>query len=319
LIQLGVTTGAFAALAAAMFLSLDVSYWLTLGLAFPTAGFMIRLFIIQHDCGHGSYFRTRRARDFVGACIGVLTLIPYQYWRRTHAYHHAHNGDLDFRGFGDVDTITVAEYHALSPRKRLGYRLYRHPLILLGLGPFFQFVVKHRYPTDLPRDWKHAWASVWRTNAAIAVALAVIATTIGLQRFLLVYLPVLAITTTVGVYLFYVQHQFEDTYWHRHDHWNYFEASLEGSSLLVLPRWLEWLTGYIGIHHVHHLNARIPNYKLRECMEAVPELQNATRLRLRDGWRLLWLTLWDEESQQLIGFKDLKRRAAAPARLDRAA
>ena len=244
-------------------------------------------------------------RDLVGGCIGVLTLIPYQYWRRTHAYHHAHNGDLDFRGFGDVDTITVREYRALPPKGRLAYRLYRNPLVLLGVGPFYQFVLKHRFPTDLPRDWKHAWASIWKTNLAIAVMLVVIGLTVGLRSFLLVYTPVLLITTTIGVFLFYVQHQFEETYWHRHDEWDYFEASLEGSSLLVLPRWLEWLTGYIGIHHVHHLNALIPNYKLRECMEAIPELQNATKIRIRDGWRLLRLTLWDEEQQRLIGFKDL--------------
>jgi len=311
--QLAVTLVGFAALWTLMLFSLEVHYGLTLLLAFPTAGFLIRLFIIQHDCGHGSYFRSRRARDVVGFCIGVLTLIPYQYWRRTHAYHHAHSGDLDFRGFGDIDTVTVEEYQALTRWGRLGYRLYRNPLLFLTVGPLFHFVVKHRYPWDVPRDWKQAWASVWWTNLCLLGVLLLAWQTIGLQRFFLVQIPVTVLTCSIGVWLFYVQHQFEDTYWHRHEEWDYFEAALQGSSHLVLPKPLQWITGNIGIHHVHHLNSQIPNYRLQECLDATPALQQARQVTIRQSWKLLFLTLWDEESQRLIGFRELRRRDGAAA------
>ena len=237
--QLAVTVALFATGWATMWWSLQIHYGLTLLLALPTSGLLMRLFMIQHDCGHGSFFRSRRARDIVGFCIGVLTLTPYQYWRRTHAYHHAHSGDLDFRGFGDIDTLTVREYRALSPRKRLGYRLYRNPLLLLSIGPLFHFVVKHRYPWDIPRKWKAAWASVWWTNLALVGLVSVMALTLGLRPFLLIQLPITALTCSFGVLLFYVQHQFEDTYWDEHEDWDYFEASLLGSSHLVLPKPLQ--------------------------------------------------------------------------------
>lgn len=293
--------------------ALDVGYWLTLLLAVPTAGFLMRMFMIQHDCGHGSFFKSRRARDGVGFWIGVFTLIPYQYWRKTHAYHHAHSGDLDFRGFGDVDTLTLEEYRALPPLKRLAYRAYRHPLVLFGIGPLFHFVVKHRYPWDIPRDWSQAWRSVWLTNLAVAVIVAGMVLAVGWKAFVLVHLPVMAVTTSAGVWLFYVQHQFEDTYWHRHEDWDYFDAALQGSSYLVLPRPLQWITANIGIHHVHHLNARIPNYRLQECMEAHPEFQAVTRITVRDSWRLTRLTLWDEERNELISFREARRRVPAAA------
>jgi acyl-lipid omega-6 desaturase (Delta-12 desaturase) len=304
-IQLAITFGSFAGLWYLTYRSLEVSYLLTLFLAIPTAGFLMRLFMIQHDCGHGSYFRSRQARDTVGFMIGVLTLIPYQYWRRTHAYHHAHAGDLDFRGFGDIDTLTVKEYLALSPMRRLGYRVYRNPILLLTVGPLFHFVVKHRYPWDIPRDWKQAWASVWWTNFWLVVLLVVAWQTIGLRSFFLVQAPVTFVTCAAGVWLFYVQHQFEETYWHRHQDWNYFEAAVFGSSQLVLPRPLQWITANIGIHQVHHLNAQIPNYRLEECLNANPALQQATRITFRDTFRLLGLALWDEDRDRLIPFKEL--------------
>jgi len=288
--------------------ALGVGYWLTLLLAVPTAGFLMRMFMIQHDCGHGSFFSSRRARDTVGFWIGVLTLIPYQYWRKTHAYHHAHSGDLDFRGFGDVDTLTVEEYRSLPPLKRFAYRAYRHPLVLFGIGPLFHFVVKHRYPWDIPRDWSQAWRSVWLTNLAVAGIVVALVWAIGWGPFVQVHLPVLAVTTSAGVWLFYVQHQFEDTYWHRHQDWDYFDAALQGSSYLVLPRPLQWITANIGIHHVHHLNARIPNYRLQACMEANPEFQEVTRITIRESWRLTRLALWDEEARELISFREVRRR-----------
>jgi len=309
-IQLVLTATTYFALWIAAYFSLRIHYGLTLLILLPTGGFLMRLFMIQHDCGHGSYFRSRRARDIVGFCIGVLTLTPYQYWRRTHAHHHAHSGDLDLRGFGDIPTLTVNEYRSLPRMKRFGYRLYRNPLILLGIGPLFHFVIKHRFPWDVPRDWKQAWASVWWTNLCLVAIVVIMWQTIGLRSFLMVQAPITIITCAAGVWLFYVQHQFEDTYWHRHEDWDYFDAALHGSSHLVLPRPLQWLTAYIGLHHVHHLNAQIPNYRLPECLEATPELQNATTIGIMDGWRLLRLTLWDEERQRLIGFGDLRRATA---------
>jgi omega-6 fatty acid desaturase (delta-12 desaturase) len=310
-LQLSLTVMLFAGSWALMLWSLQIGYWLTLLLALPTAGFLMRLFMIQHDCGHGSYFRSRRARDWVGFCIGVLVLTPYQYWRRTHAHHHAHSGNLDFRSFGDIETLTRREYEARTPRERLAYRLYRNPLLLLTIGPLFHFVVKHRYPWDIPKSWKKEWASVWGTNAALAALLVVMALTVGLKSFLLVHLPVLVITTSLGVYLFYVQHQYENTYWHRKEDWDHFEASIYGASHLVLPRPLQWITAYIGIHHVHHLNSMIPNYKLEACMNASPELQQSTQIRLKDSFRLLNLALWDEDAERLIGFRELRRQRAA--------
>ena len=306
-IQLLTSAAPFFTLWYLMLRSLELSYWLALVLALPAAGFLMRLFMIQHDCGHGSFFKSRCARDWVGSCIGVLVLIPYQYWRRTHAYHHAHSGNLDFRGFGDIDTITVREYLARPRLMRLAYRMYRHPLMLFGVGPAFHFLVKHRYPWDVPRSWKEAWASVWWTNAALVAVVLFMGSTLGWGRFLAVQVPITLAAASLGVGLFYVQHQFEDTYWRRHDDWDFYDAALQGSSYLVLPRPLQWITANIGLHHVHHLSSRIPNYRLQECMDSNPELQQATRVTLRDSLRLVRLTLWDEEGRRLVGFKDLAR------------
>ena len=287
--------------------SLEVGYWLTLILAVPTTGFMMRLFMIQHDCGHGSFFHSRRARDVLGFWIGVLLLTPYEYWRKTHAYHHAHSGNLTFRGFGDIDTFTVKEYLSWPRRRRLAYRFYRHPLVLFTIGPAFHFLVKHRYPWDIPRDWTHAWRSVWLTNLAIAGVVALMGATIGLKAFLMVQVPMTLLACSLGVWLFYVQHQFEHTYWHWHEQWDYYEASLYGSSYLVLPAPLQWITANIGVHHVHHLSARIPNYRLQQVHDENPELQVVTKVTVKDTWRLIGLTLWDEERERLIRFKDLKK------------
>ena len=292
--------------------SLEVGYWLTLLLSVPTAGFMMRLFMIQHDCGHGSFFKSRRARDCVGFCIGVILLTPYQYWRKTHAYHHAHSGDLDFRGFGDIDTLTVREYRTLPWYGRAAYRAYRHPAVLFGIGPLFQFIVKHRYPWDIPRTWKQAWRSVWWTNAALVAVVATMGVTVGFTRFLLVQAPVTLIASALGVWLFYVQHQFEHTYWHWHRNWDYYDSALHGSSYLDLPAPLQWMTANIGVHHVHHMSSRIPNYKLQRAHDENPEFHIVSRVGLRDTWRLIRLTLWDEDDERLVRFKDLKhlRRAA---------
>ena len=306
-VQLLTSAIPFFILWALAFQATKVSYWLTLALALPTAGFLMRLFMIQHDCGHGSFFRSRKARDVLGFWIGVLTLTPYAYWRKTHAYHHAHSGDLDLRGFGDIDTLTVREYRALPWHRRAAYRLYRNPLILFGIGAVLHFTVIHRYPRTTPKEWTGAWRSVWLTNLALAGIVSAMVLTIGLKSFLMVQLPITVLTCSMGVWLFYVQHQFEDTYWHRHENWDYYDAALEGSSLLVLPGPLQWLTANIGIHHIHHLSARIPNYRLQEAMDAVPELQNPTRITLGESLELVFLTLWDEDREQLVRFRDARR------------
>ena len=294
----------------ASYRALSVSYWLSLALAVPTAVFLTRLFMIQHDCGHGSFFKSQNTANRVGFWIGVLTLTPYRYWRRTHAYHHAHSGDLGFRGLGDIDLITVREYYGMPFLGRLRYRAYRHPAVLLGLGGFFVFVIKHRFPWDIPRHWRREWRSVWKTNAALAGIALFMWLTIGLKTFALVHLPVLLLTVTPGVWLFYVQHQFEDTYWREHDNWGYVDANLRGSSHLVLPKVLQWVTASIGIHHVHHLNAKIPNYRLQECLDSNPKLQGVTKLTLWEAIKTLNLSLWHEDSKRLVSFTEAKGLAA---------
>lgn len=312
-VQLSITVGLFAASWAAMYWSLSVSYWLTLLLSFPTAGFLVRLFMIQHDCGHGSYFKTAVSRDTVGFLLGVLTLTPYAYWRKTHAYHHSHSGDLDFRGFGDIRTLTVEEYKALPRWDKFGYRMYRNPVVMLTVGAMFHFLIKHRYPWDIPRDWKREWRSVWFTNLALVGIVALAWATIGLNSLLRIQIPVSFLGAFAGVLLFYIQHQYEDSYWHHHKEWDYFEAALYGSSHLVMPRPLQWLTASIGIHHVHHLSSQIPNYKLEKCLNANPELQVATKLRMLDIVRLFKLTLWDEAARRMISFREYRRMRAQAA------
>lgn len=306
LFQLIITAALTVACWTAMILSLEVSYALSLLFALPAAGLQVRLFIIQHDCGHGSFFHSARANNVVGFLLGIVTLTPYHYWRRTHAIHHATAGDLDRRGYGDVLTLTVAEYRALSPWRRLGYRLYRSMPVLLFLGPFYQFVLRHRFPTDAPRAWRKEWISVVGTNLGIAAVLVVAWQTLGLWTFLSLWAPVFFISGAVGLWLFYVQHQFEETYWEHGDGWDYHRAGLEGSSWFDMPAWAHWFTGNIGYHHVHHLSSRIPNYRLKECMEAIPELQEATRLTWRSSLACARLKLWDEEGRRLVGWRELR-------------
>jgi omega-6 fatty acid desaturase (delta-12 desaturase) len=290
-----------------MLWSLRVGYWLTLLLAVPTALFVVRMFMFQHDCGHGSFFKSRKVNDWVGRVIGVLTLVPYAYWRRTHAIHHAGSGNLDTRSFGDIDTLTVREYLSRSRLKRVLYRLYRHPAVMLLVGPAFQFILKHRFPTDTPRSWKREWGSVHGTNLALLTVVVLMWLTVGLDRFLMVQLPITLIAGSVGVYLFYVQHQYEDTYWRYKETWDYYAAGLEGASLLVMPKVLQWFTANIGLHHIHHVSSRIPNYHLQRCYDENPELHDVTRLTLWGSVKTLWLSLWDEDGRQLVRFRDLGR------------
>jgi omega-6 fatty acid desaturase (delta-12 desaturase) len=296
----------------AMLFTVERNYWLTLLLAVPAALFLVRLFIFQHDCGHGSFFRSRRVNDVVGFLIGVLTLVPYTYWRKTHAIHHAGSGNLSRRDFGDIDTLTVREYLALPRFKRFLYRLYRHPIVMVVVGPAYQFILKHRFPVDVPREWRREWTSVHGTNLAILMIVAVMDMTIGLKNFALVQLPITLLAGSIGVFLFYMQHQYDQAYWRYEREWNYFEAGLKGSSHFVLPKWLQWFTGNIGIHHIHHVDSRIPNYFLQRALDENPELQNSPKLGLWDSVKTLWLTLFDEDSRRLIGFRELNRILRSP-------
>jgi omega-6 fatty acid desaturase (delta-12 desaturase) len=308
-VQLLNTALPFCLLVGVVLWAVENGAWWAAFLALPGAALLVRLFMIQHDCGHGSFLRSRRANDMVGRLIGVLTLTPYAFWRKSHAIHHATSGHLDRRGTGDVTTLTVNEYNALSRFARLGYRLYRHPLVFFGLGPVYMFVLKHRIPLTHPiRDWK-TWGSILGTNAALAGLMLAL----GADTVLIGYLPLLLGAAAVGVWLFYVQHQFEDTYWAGRDSWNFHAAAFEGSSYYDLPKPLRWITANIGFHHLHHLCSTIPNYRLRDCFERHPELRRARRLTLLASLRSASLALWDEQHRKLISFREAARRTAAAA------
>jgi omega-6 fatty acid desaturase (delta-12 desaturase) len=287
--------------------SLDHGYWLTLLLAVPAAGFMLRLFMIQHDCGHGAFFRSRRLNDMLGRLIGVVTLTPYGYWRQAHAVHHATSGNLSRQGTGDIDLLTVGRYRSLSRLKRLAYRLYRNPLVMFGVGPTYLFLVKHRLPLDARRN--RTLSSVMLTNVAILAAVATAMAVAGVAEFLLVQAPITVIAASIGVWLFYVQHQFQRTYWETDENWSFHAAALRGSSYYDLPGVLRWFTANIGVHHVHHLCSRIPNYRLRECLIENPELGDCSRLTLWQSLKCVPLALWDEERKELVSFRRARREA----------
>ena len=302
LTQLGISGALFAGAWTLMYLSLGVHYWLTLLLAVPTAFFLIRLFIIQHDCGHGSFFPSGRVADAVGSILGVLTLTPYHYWKKTHALHHATSGNLEHRGFGDIDTLTVDEYLARSRWQRFIYRLYRHPVVLFGVGAIVHFFIRHRLPTIVPREWTRERRSILWTNVGLAAVIVLMGWLVGFGAFVRVQLPVTLLSTSIGVWLFYVQHQFEPTYWEHDDRWQYDAAALQGSSYYRLPKILQWATGNIGIHHIHHLHPRIPNYRLQRVLDEHVELRNVPTLTLLESFRCVRLTLWDEQKRRLVPF-----------------
>ena len=287
-----------------MILAFDYSYWLTLLLAFPTAGFMIRTFIIFHDCGHGSFFKSRKANDVIGIITGIINFTPYYRWRHDHAVHHATAGDLDHRGTGDVYTMTVKEYLAAPWWKKVGYRIMRNPFALFLVGPLLVFVVTQRI--SLPTDGKRERASVWWTNLALAALFGVMSWLVGWQTYVLLQIPVLLISTSVGIWLFYVQHNFDPTYWERNEQWEFMKAGLDGSSFYKLPAVLQWFTGNIGFHHIHHLSPRIPNYKLPEC-HAENEIFQVKPMTLAFSLKSLRLRLWDEERGMMVGWSFLKQ------------
>jgi omega-6 fatty acid desaturase (delta-12 desaturase) len=288
-----------------MYFSLSYSYWLTLALALPAGGLLTRTFIIFHDCGHGSFFKAQRANNILGTLCGLLVFTPYYQWRFEHAIHHATSGDLDRRGTGDIVTLTVGEYLQLSRAGRFKYRLYRSPFVLLGFGPWFTFLISQRFTNPISR--KRERFSVYFTNLFILAVLVVASLTIGLQAYLMIQLPVAFVGGLGGIWMFYIQHQFEGTYWERHEEWDYATAAIRGSSYFKLPKVLQWFTGNIGFHHIHHLSSRIPNYALQQCMEENPEFQDVTTITLWSSLKSLGLNLWDEEQRQLVSFRQLKR------------
>jgi acyl-lipid omega-6 desaturase (Delta-12 desaturase) len=293
------------------YLSLSVGYWLTLLIAIPTAGFIVRMFIIQHDCGHGSFFNDRKWNDRLGSICGVFTLVPYYHWRKFHAIHHANAGKLDdMRGVGDFYTMTVDEYFQTSKWRRFGYRLYRNTFFLIGIVPFLAFVVGYRFPFKMTKEkgWKKERRSVYWTNLGILLLASLTIWAVGWQSFLLIQIPVTYIAVTVGTWFFFVQHQYEDAYWATEDEWSYVDAALKGSSYYRLPRILQWFSGNIGFHHIHHLSPRIPNYRLEETYKADPLFQDVNELTIRSSFSTLALGIWDEKEQRLISFREAHAR-----------
>jgi acyl-lipid omega-6 desaturase (Delta-12 desaturase) len=305
-LELVITAVPFVLIWILMWATLDAGYWICLLLAVPAAGFLVRLFMIQHDCGHGSFFRRRLANDWVGRVIGVLTLTPYDFWRRTHALHHASSGNLDRRGIGDIDTRTVREFLALPRWRQLLYRLYRHPIVMFGVGPAYLFILRHRLPIGMMRGGWQPWLSTMATNVAIAILVATMIWLVGVGPFLLVHLPITVLAASIGVWLFYVQHQFEDTFWAHDEGWNFHEAALHGSSHYDLPSVLRWFTANIGVHHVHHLCSRIPYYRLPRVLRDHPQLAAVGRLTLFQSLRCVRRVLWDERRRQLTSFREMQ-------------
>jgi len=305
--QLFSSLGFHVATLALMYWSLDYSWWLTLAFALPASGFLVRTFIVQHDCGHGSFFGSRFANDIVGSVCSVFTLAPYLNWRRQHSQHHANWNNLDRREHGaDIYTacLTVEEYQSLSPLRRLFYRLPRHPLPAHFVIPPLVFLLLYRIPFDTPRKWTAERHSVWLTNLAIVSCVLLLARFTGFRAVMMVQLPIIVITTIAGAWLFSVQHRFETARWLRGPEWSFQAAALTGSSYLKLPRWLQWTTGNIGFHHIHHLAPHIPNYRLADCYRSAAILREETPLSLRTALRATTLTLWDEGKKRLVRFRD---------------
>ncbi len=288
-------------------ITVQSGHWLGVLFTLPAAAFLVRLFMVQHDCGHGAFFRQKQLNDWVGRVIGVFTLTPYDHWRRQHALHHATAGNLDRRGHGDIETLTVEEYMALRPLRRLGYRLFRHPAVMFGLGPAYVFLLRQRLPIGEMRDGWRPWLSAMATNLAIAAGVVAIIWAGGVRPLLLVQAPMTLVAGSIGVWLFYVQHQFEGVVWSREAGWSFAEAAVGGSSHYHLPGALGWFTANIGVHHVHHLSSRIPFYRLRQVLRDHPEL-DTSRLSLAQSARCVGLALWDEAGQRLISFAELRNR-----------
>jgi omega-6 fatty acid desaturase (delta-12 desaturase) len=299
-------------LTVAMYFALGISYLLVLAIAVPASGFLMRTFVLYHDCSHGSVFVSKRANRWLGVTLGLLVYSPFVRWRHDHAIHHATSGDLDRRGGGDVRTLTIGEYLALGRRGRAGYRLFRNPLVMFGIGPFVALLVGPRFAARSARGRMRQ--SVMGTNVALAALVSAQCLLLGWENFLLVTAPTVLLTGSAGIWLFYVQHQFEDAYWEGTASWNYADSALKGSSYLKLPKVLQFFSGNIGLHHIHHLNARIPNYNLQLAHDENPMFHEVPTLSLWDGLRAVRLKLWDEDARQMVSFAEARRRLpVAPA------
>nr|WP_238413647.1 MULTISPECIES: fatty acid desaturase [Alicyclobacillus] len=283
------------------YLSFSISIWLSILLTIPAAGFLVRAFIIFHDCGHHAFFRSRKANDIVGVFIGLITFFPYHYWKYEHSVHHAGNGNLSRRGMGDITTLTVNEYRELSHGKRLLYRLYRNPLIMFGLGPLFLILIQYRF--NRKGAGRKERFNTYLTNGVLLGVLAFGCWALGWERFLLVEGLTLYLAGLAGIWLFYVQHQFENSYFEQAENWDYVTAALQGSSFYKLPKVLQWITGNIGFHHIHHLGPRVPNYNLQRVYDQFTYLQEVTTVGLRSSLKCLRFRLWDEEKKKFVGFK----------------
>ena len=283
-----------------MYLSFSVSYWLTLALAIPAAGFLVRIFIIFHDCGHGSFFKSARANHFWGMITGFLAFTPYYEWRHSHAVHHATAGNLDKKGTGDIWTLTTEEYRNASRGMKFGYRIYRNPLILFTVGALISFVILNRFTFKITN--KKDRLSIHVTNLAIVGIAVGMSLLIGFKEFLLIQLPIMLFAASFGVWLFYLQHQFEGVYWERNERWDRVKSALEGSSFYKLPKVLQWFSGNIGFHHIHHLSPRIPNYYLEKCYNETPFFQEVKPITLRIGFKSFSLRLYDEVNRRLVGY-----------------
>jgi omega-6 fatty acid desaturase (delta-12 desaturase) len=303
--QLFNTLGSYGLLWALMILSVQwgFPYWITLSLAFVAAGILVRVFIIFHDCCHASFFASRRANTILGYITGILTFTPFEDWRHAHNRHHATAGDLDRRGVGDVWTMTTEEYKSAPLRQRLAYRIYRNPFIFLGPGAALLFLCIQRFPTK--GAGKRESRSVLRTNVALLCIVSMAAWTIGLGTYLLIQLPVILIAGGLGLWLFYIQHQFENVYWVRHETWDPLSVALQGSSYFKLPKVLQWFTGNIGLHHIHHVRPSIPNYHLQRCHDEVPAFQAVNAITIGTSFRALQLGLYDAEKRKLVSFRSL--------------
>ena len=309
LLDLATSVVPYIALFYAMYLALDVSYLLVLALAVPASGFLLRTYIIFHDCSHGSFLPNRRWNNWLGVITGLIAYSPFTSWKHSHAVHHATAGNLDRRGVGDVEVMTLAEFNAASRKKQIGYKLFRNPLVMFGIGPIYSLVVNPRlvYKDMRPRIKK----SVHLTNAALVVMVTGLCLLMGWQEYLLVQAPMVFLAGAAGVWLFYVQHQFEDVYWESTEDWSYADAALQGSSYLKLPKILQFFTGNIGLHHVHHLSARIPNYNLQRAHDAYPVLHDVPTLTLWDGIKSVRYKLWDEERRRMITWSQARKINAA--------
>ncbi len=307
LLDLATSVVPYLALNVAMYMSIAISPWLTLALALPAAGFLLRTFIVFHDCAHGSFLPTKRGNLWLGRLTAFLVFQPFANWRHNHAVHHGTAGDLDRRGTGDVPTLTVAEYAGRTPGQRLGYRLFRNPLVMFGIGPIWSLMIGPRiWSKDQRPRMRH---SVWLTNLALAIVIGAIFRFVGPGAWLLVQLPTAIVAGTMGIWMFYVQHQFEDVYWENSEDWTYDDAALRGSSYLKLPKLLQFFTGNIGLHHVHHLSAKVPNYNLQRAHDQTPIFHDVPVLSVRDGLRAIRLKLIDPGSGRLLTWREAKALA----------